>query len=174
MISRMIKSYWEKQEGTAAMEAVMLFPILVTLLIGVYDLGNGIILSQKTITATQIAADLIARDSTIDSNGVENAIDAARLAYEPYSLNEFGIDIASVEFDNNRIPQILWRETRDMPPNQEAITNVNGIGDQGDGMVIVTVRYTYVPFFTRYFINNFDMQEVAYARGRRSPTVEWE
>lgn len=174
MIKRAITSFFKNESGTAAMEAVMLFPILVTLLIGVYDLGNGIILSQKTITATQIAADLVARDTTIDMNGVQTAMDAARLAYEPYNLNQFGIDIASIEFDNNRMPQILWRETRDMPPNQEAITNVNGIGDDGEGMVIVTVRYTYEPFFTRYFINNFNMQEVAYARGRRSPTVEWE
>ena len=152
----------------------MLFPPLLLLLMGVYDLGNGIILSQKTITATQIAADLVARDSTIDITRLNDSIEAARLAYEPYSLNEFGIDIASVEFDSNRMPQILWRETRDMPPNSDAITNVNGIGDEGEGMVIVTVRYTYTPFFAHYFTSDLDMQEVAYARGRRSPTVEWE
>ena len=169
-----IKRFWSREDGTAAMEAVMLFPPLLLLMMGVYDLGNGIILSQKTITATQIAADLIARDSTINSAGLEDSIQASRLAYEPYSLNEFGIDVASIEFDNNRMPQILWRETRDMPPNAQAITNVNGIGDEGEGMVIVTVRYTYTPFFSRYFIEDLDMQEVAYARGRRSPTVEWE
>lgn len=152
----------------------MLFPPLVLIMMGVYDLGNGIILSQKTITATQITADLVARDSTINLSELNNAIDAARLAYEPYSLNEFGIDVVSVEFDNNRMPQILWRETRDMPPNDDAITNVNNVGDVNDGMVIVTVQYTYTPFFAHYFLNDFNMQEVAYARGRRSPTVEWE
>ncbi len=169
-----IRNFLKREDGTAAMEAVMLFPPLLFLMMGVYDLGNGIILSQKTITATQIAADLIARDSAVNSAKLEDTIQAARLAYEPYPLNEFGIDIASVEFDQNRLPEILWRETRDMPPNAEAITNVNGIGDQGEGMVIVTVRYTYTPFFSRYFIDDLDMQEVAYARGRRSPTVEWE
>lgn len=169
-----IRNFLKREDGTAAMEAVMLFPPLLFLMMGVYDLGNGIVLSQKTITATQIAADLIARDSTVNSAKLEDTIQAARLAYEPYPLNEFGIDIASVEFDQNRLPEILWRETRDMPPNTQAITNVNGIGDQGEGMVIVTVRYTYTPFFSRYFIDDLDMQEVAYARGRRSPTVEWE
>jgi Flp pilus assembly protein TadG len=171
---KFIRNFFIQDNGTAAMEAVMLFPPLLFLMMGVYDLGNGIILSQKTITATQITADLISRDSTINSAGLEDSIQAARLAYEPFSLNEFGIDIASVEFDSNRVPQILWRETRDMPPNSDAITNVNGIGDEGEGMVIVTVRYTYTPFFARYFIDDLDMQEVAYARGRRSPTVEWE
>ena len=156
------------------MEAVMLFPPLLLLLMGVYDLGNGIILSQKTITATQIAADLVARDSTINASRLEDTISAARLAYEPYSLNEFGIDVVSVEFDEDRIPQILWRETRDMLPNNQAITNVNGIGTEGEGMVIVTVQYTYTPFFAHYFVDDLDMQEVAYARGRRSPTVEWQ
>lgn len=169
-----LRCYWRREDGTAAMEAVMLFPPLLLLLMGVYDLGNGIILSQKTITATQIAADLVARDSTINASRLDDSIQAARLAYEPYSLNEFGIDVVSVEFDQDRNPQILWRETRDMPPNNEAITNVNGIGDEGEGMVIVTVQYTYTPLFAHYFTSDLDMQEVAYARGRRSPTVEWQ
>jgi Flp pilus assembly protein TadG len=165
------QNFWSKQEGTAAMEAAMLFPILITLLMGVYDLGNGIILSQKTITATQIAADLLARDQSVNNNELDNSIEAARLAFQPYRLNEFGIDIVSIRFDQNRMPQILWRETRDMPANNEAVTNTNGIGDMGEGMMIVTVRYTYKPYFVKFFTSDIEMQEVAYSRGRRSPTV---
>ena len=170
-MKHLIQNFWNRQDGTAAMEAVMLFPILITLLMGVYDLGNGIILSQKTITATQIAADLLARDQSVNNSELENSIEAARLAFEPYRLNEFGIDIVSIRFDQNRMPQILWRETRDMPANNEAVTNTNGIGDNGEGMVIVTVRYTYQPYFVKFFTSAIDMQEVAYSRGRRSPTV---
>lgn len=171
---RWILNFIRNENGTAAMEAAMVFPPLVVLMMGIYDLGNGIILSQKTITATQIAADLITRNKTISTTKIDSAIDAAELAYEPFKRNGFGIDIASIEFDNNRMPQILWRETRDMPENQDAISNVNNVGQAGEGMVIVTVRYTYTPFFAHYFIDDLNMQEVAYARGRRSPTVTLE
>ena len=169
-----LKSWSRDEDGTALVEAVMLIPPMLTLLMGVYDLGNGIVLGQKTITASQIAGDLVARNRTIDSAEVEQVIDAAQLAFEPYGLQDFGIDIASVRFDRDQEPVVLWRVTRDMAPNTEAVESVSGLAPENEGMIIVTVRYSYLPFFSQLFIGGLDFQEVAFTRGRRSPTVTWE
>ncbi len=168
-----LKNWLHLEDGVAAIEAAMLFPPMVALLLGVYDMGTGIILNGRTITASQITADLISRDKTVDMADVNDCIEAAKLAYEPFSLNNFGIDIVSVEFDSLRRPKILWRETRFMDPNNNAVDNVNGVGDPGEGMIIVSVKYTYTPLFSHYFTSDIDMMEIAYARGRRSPTVTW-
>ena len=46
---------WANEEhGVAAIETVMLFPILISLLLGCYDIGRGINVNQKTIAAAQI------------------------------------------------------------------------------------------------------------------------
>ncbi|PZP55917.1 MAG: hypothetical protein DI586_05345 [Micavibrio aeruginosavorus] len=169
-----VKMWWKNEEGLAAIEAAMLFPVMMTLMLGSYDLGTGIVLNGRTITATQVAADLISRDKTVNQADVNDIIMAAQLAYEPFGLRDFGIDIVSVEFDSQRRPQVLWRETRDMSANNNALENIQGMGDQGDGMIIVTVEYTYKPLFAKYFTGEMKMVETAYSRGRRSPTVEWE
>lgn len=169
-----LRKWSVEEDGTALVEAVMLIPPMLTLLMGVYDLGNGIVLGEKTITSSQIAADLTARNRTVNSAEVEQIIDAARLAFEPYILNEFGIDIASITFDAAQRPVVLWRVTRDMLPNTEAVNSVNGMAPAGEGMVIVTVKYSYKPFFAQLFMKDLDFQEVAFTRGRRSPTVTWE
>lgn len=173
-IAHAVKGWARDEEATAVAEAAMLFPPMLTLLMGVFDLGNGIVLAQKTITASQIAADLAARDRTVDAAEVEQIIEAARLAFEPYVLNQFGIDIASVRFDENQDPEVLWRETRDMAPNTGSIESLAGLSAEGEGMIVVTVRYAYTPFFSSLFIDDFNFQEVAFTRGRRSPTVTWE
>ncbi len=169
-----IKSWYYNQEGVAALEAAMLFPPMLSLLFGTFDLGNGIVLSQKTITASQVAADLVSRNRTVDSASIEDIIHGAQLAYEPYSLNGFGIDIVSVTFDAYKNPVVLWRRTESMPPNTEAVSSVAGLADEGEGMIIVSVQYTYTPEFSKYFMGDIDFKEVAYSRGRRSATVEWE
>ncbi len=169
-----LKNWLRLEDGVAAIEGAMLFPPMVALLLGVYDIGTGIILNERTVTASQICADLITRDKTVNMGDVNEAIMGARLAYEPYGLNGFGIDVVSVTFDAQRRPQVLWRETRGMNANNNALDNVSGIGAPGEGMVIVTVQYTYEPLFGRYFTEPFKMIEIAYARGRRSPTVKWE
>ncbi|MGB1077421.1 MAG: TadE/TadG family type IV pilus assembly protein [Bdellovibrionales bacterium] len=169
----LIKRWHKEEDATALMEAVMILPILVTLLMGMFDLGFGIALNQKTITASQIASDLISRNKSVEMTDVENIIDASELTFEPYNLNGFGIDIVSIEFDENSDPQILWRETRDMSPNDTAVNSTIGLGAEGEGMVIVTVRYSYNPYFTGLFTDSFNLEEVAFSRGRRSPTVTW-
>lgn len=169
-----IKSWWMEEDGVAAIEAALLFPVLVTLLAGVYDLGTGIILKGRTVTASQIAADLISRNKTANSTSVNDIIAASKLAYDPFGLNGFGIDIASVEFDSRKNAKVLWRQTQAMSPNNTAVTSLNGVGAEGEGMIVVTVQYTYKPLFAHYFTKNFYMSEVAFARGRRSKTVTWE
>ena len=168
-----LKTWWRHEDGVAAIEAALLFPVMGGLMMGTYDLGTAIVLNSRTVTASQVTADLISRDKTVTMADVNDAIVAAQLVYEPYPLRDFGIDVVSVKFDAQRRAQVLWRETRDMPPNNNAVENVNGIGDPGEGMVIVTVEYMYKPFFAKYFTDEIPMTEIAYARGRRSPTVEW-
>lgn len=171
MMLTFIRNYWQDERGTALMEAALLIPSMMALLMGVFDVGNGIILNQRTITASQVAADLVSRDFTVTSAQIDEAVEASSLTFEPYETNAFAIDIVSTEFDDDGEPIILWRETRNMPPNDEAVDSIAGMGDEGDGMLIVTVRYSYVPFFGQMFLSDFDMQEVAFTRGRRSPTV---
>lgn len=173
MLLRAIRSWWKNEEGVAAIEAALLFPLMVLLMAGVYDVGQAIVLSGRTVTASQVVADLISRNKTVNLTQVNDNIKAAELVFQPHALNNFGIDIASVQFDNNRRPIVLWRQTRSMSPNNNAVESLNGVGTPGDGMVVVTVKYNYTPVFTKYFPYDFSMTEVAYARGRRSPTITW-
>lgn len=169
-----IRKWVEDDKATAMVEAAFLLPPMMTLLMGVYDLGNGIAIGQKTISASQIAADLVARDRTMNSAQVENIIDAAELAFNPYSLTDFGIDIVSVTFNASQQPVVLWRQTRNMTPNSAAVASVSGLAPQGEGMIIVTVVYDYRPYFSKPVVGEIGFEEVAFTRGRRSPTVTWE
>lgn len=174
MITHLFKRWIGEDDGVAVMEAAMLFPVILVLLMGAYDIGNGIGLAQKSITSAQIAADLVSRNRTMNTQNLEDLIDGAKLAFEPYTTDQFGIDIVSIAFDQKKNPVILWRETRDMLPNNTAVASVAGLAPEGEGMIIVTVKYAYTPMFSKFFTDDIDFSEVAFARGRRSPTVVWE
>lgn len=155
------------------MEAALLIPVMMTLLMGAVDIGTGIVLSQRTVTASQTGADLTARNIEVTGAEMDEIVDGARLAFEPYQTgNLFGIDIVSVEFDAGGNPDVVCRETRNMQPNDNAIESVTGLGSEGEGMVIVTVEYVYEPYFSQVFIPEFTLREVAFTRGRRSSVVE--
>ncbi|MGZ9107391.1 MAG: TadE/TadG family type IV pilus assembly protein [Micavibrio sp.] len=154
------------------METAMLFPILLVMLFGVYDVGHAITANHKMITATQVAADLITRGQSVSDSDINQAIEAAGLAMQPYeSSAAMGIDIVSVRYDEDDEPVQVWRETRNMTEDLYAIGKSVGLGTEGEGAVIVTIIYDYVPTFGSIVINAFRMKETAFARGRRVPVI---
>jgi Flp pilus assembly protein TadG len=167
----MMVRYVVEERGNAAIETVVLFPLLASLLIGSYDLGLGILINQKTIGASQIIGDLVARNRAITMDGLTDMIKAGELAFEPYSTASFGYDIASIQFDSDGKPIVLWRVTNNMEPNDTAIDSTEGLGPAGEGVVVVTTAYEYDPYFSHFVVPAIDMQEVAFLKGRKSGTV---
>lgn len=166
---------WANEEhGVAAIETVMLFPILISLLLGCYDIGRGINVNQKTIAAAQIIGDLIARDRSVTFSSLQEIITAGRLAFDPYPSDTFGYDIVSVQFDEDGDPVVLWRVTQNAPENDTAVESSTALGGPGEGVVIVTAVYNYRPYFVNFVVDEINMQEVAFLRGRRSATVACE
>lgn len=157
--------------ATALMETVVLFPVLISMLMGCFDLGQGIVINQKTIGAAQIMGDLIARNRSVDRNMIQDVVAAGRLALEPSSTVPFGYDIVSVQFNASGAPVVLWRVTENMQPNDEAVDSTQGLGALGEGVVVVTASYNYVPNFSKFIVDDIQMREVSFLRGRRSAVV---
>lgn len=166
-----IRKWLEDAAGTAIAEFALIFPLMMTMLLGVFELGNAIAVNQRTIAASQIVADLIARNITVDDAMIDEAIRAAELAIAPYETTDFGIDIISVQYDENDEPQEVWRETRNMVGSEADADRAIGLGVEGDGALVVITQYIYRPFFGGMVIDEFTMREAAFARGRRTAVV---
>ncbi|GJL85045.1 MAG: hypothetical protein DHS20C02_08200 [Micavibrio sp.] len=168
-------SSWSKREdGMAAVEAALIFPILMTLLLGTFDMGNAILTNQKAIRASQVTADLVTRTPTISMDGIDEAINAGELSFTPFPSDTFGVDIVSIRFDDDAVPEIIWRETRNMSPNPDVLDDVASLAEAGNGVVVVSVQYLFEPLFAGFVVEQIPMQEIAFARGRRSATVNLE
>jgi len=170
----LIKRWMCEREALAATEAAMIFPIMLAIFVGVFDVGNGILANQKTVRASQVVADLIARNNVVSDNDVAEAIEAGRLAFEPMNSSAYGVDVISMRFDEMGVPEIVWRETVNMTPIADPIGSVAMLQTPNEGVVMVAVEFEYEPIFARHIISTFDMQEIAFSRGRRSPVVSRE
>ncbi|MCB9983496.1 MAG: pilus assembly protein [Rhodospirillales bacterium] len=174
MIVKLFKDWFKSEDGVAAVEAALVFPIMLVLLLGMFDLGNGILANQKTIRASQVAADLIARSSVVDMEMIYDAIDASELALDPFDTTSYGIDVVSLRFDDDANPVIEWRETRNMTPLADVETRVADLAQAGEGVLVVAVNYDFEPLFGGFVIHDIAMQEIAFARGRQGAVIERE
>ncbi len=168
---KLFRNYIRDEKGLSFIETAVLFPVLLTMMMAVYDLGQGVVVNQKTVSASQIIADLITRQEVVDTETVTDIVNAGELAFAPYSAVPFGYDIASIEFDEESDPIILWRITENMSQSDAAIDSTEGLGEEGEGVVVVSVQYSYEPYFSNFVVDSFNMTERAFLRGRKSATV---
>ncbi len=167
-IAALSRRFLRQDSGVAAVEAVLLFPLLLIIMCGSFDIGVALLVNQKLITSAQTVADLLAREDEVTDNELNEAIAAGRLALMPYPTAGYGVDVVGIEFTGaSATPGVAWRDTIDMEPNDEVLEAANGLGTRDEGVLGVTVRYTHSPYFSNVFTGDFNMQEVAYARGRR-------
>lgn len=168
---KVFKAWKDEEEAMAAVEAAMIFPIMLSMLLAIYDLGNGVLANQKTVRASQVVADLITRQGIVSDDDIIEAIEAGRLAFEPLDSSSYGIDIASVRFDEAATPEILWRETVNMTALPDVFSSVAALQAENEGVVMVSVRYVYEPLFAAFITSDIEMGEVAFSRGRNSPAI---
>ena len=169
MMLQSLRNWWKEDKAVIAIEVGILMPTMLTLLLGIIDIGTGVYVSQKLIDADQMIADLLSRNATVSAAvDLPNAIIAGQLTLAPYDTTTFGVDIASIQFINTPVnPQIQWRHTVNMTPNPDVPNNAINLGNDQDGVIVVTTVYTYVPFFVGGLTAlSYQMQEIAVARGR--------
>ena len=160
---------WRKDESaTATVEAGFLFPLLMVILCGTIDTGVGLITNMKVTNATQTVSDLLTRDVQVTPGMINDAIIAAQMALMPYDTTSFGVDVVGIQFvGTSETPTVRWRRTQNMAANVDVLTRAEGLGDQNEGIIAVTVRYEYNPLFTSYFAGTYVMVEESYARPRK-------
>lgn len=168
-----ISRFWIEEKAVAAVETALLFPILISMLMAVYDLGQGVVVNQKTISASQIVGDLVARNEFVDQATIDDIAIAGRMALDPYAGDgsNYGYDVVSVQFDEDDDPEVLWRVTDNMAIDADIVDRAEDLGTNGEGVLIVSVVFQYTPFFTNFIVDQIDMTEVAFLRGRKSSII---
>lgn len=168
-----IKRWFFEEDAVAAVEAGLIFPLMITLLAGVYDTGTALNINQKVVNASFMMADILTRDQDIDDTEFNEAALAARFAIEPYDTVTFGYDVAGIQFVGaGAVPTVQWRETFNMDSNADVTVTSVGLGSENEGVVAATVQYTYSPFFFGIIMmGDLEMKEAFYARGRESAYV---
>ena len=170
-----IKNYIYLTNGVAAMESAFIFPVLIILMLGIIDIGQATLINTKVITASQMASDLLTRENQLSSSDISEAQAAARAALEPYNANgQFGIDIVGILYDEESAPEVDWRVTSNMTASENIASRAGGLGQENDGVIIVTVEYRYTPRFSSFVTGQRIITETAFARGRDSAYVGYE
>lgn len=164
-----LKRYKDDTSGMAAAEFIIIFPLMFTMILGIWNVGNGLWAGQKVIKATHLIADLLARETEVDNDELAQAFEAGRVAMEPFPTNTFSVEVYSVSFDDDGAATVEWDEVYNTVTNDEFVDYVEDLGT--DGSLVVRVNYGYNADFTGFVVPTINMSETVYVKGRQVDVV---
>ena len=130
-------------------------------------------LDRKVVSATQTVADLVTQRSEVSDAQLNDILTAADLIFEPYPVAAESVGIVSVRYDpDTGTPAVDWTKSKNGGSVPDALTVAQGLGQPGEGVVVVRVTYNYTPVFFDFVMSATTIEETAVLRPRRSSYVE--
>lgn len=173
--------------GTAAVEFALLFPVMLTLFLGSYELENYLMAYLKVTAAAETAADLVAQTNITGGSGGNGVLQSADftsfvnatadlLTPLPTGTNNSAVKVAfaSVTYKTGA-PLIDWHVeangataiTTGNLPNGVSLTNLgNTPTNPNDSVIVAQVTYTYNSPLTYVLKSSYTISEASFNRPR--------
>jgi Flp pilus assembly protein TadG len=175
------------RDGTAAVEFALLFPIMLTLFIGTYEVENVLLADLKLTAAAETAADLVAQTTITGGSAGTGVLQSqdfttfASAAADVLTPLPTGADNSLVKIAFTLVtystgtPVIDWHVEENNAtaislaniPNNETLTNLgNAAVNSPDSVIIVQVQYTYTSPISYVLSSSYTLSESAFNRPR--------
>ncbi|MCA3556240.1 TadE/TadG family type IV pilus assembly protein [Aestuariivirga sp.] len=114
--ARRIRTRPRGNRGVAAIEFIIIFPILLLLFIGAINITQFMTVNQKVKAAAELAADLITRNKdTIQTADIDDYFTAVELSLRPIDFSKVRVDVYNFYRKNNTDDTATERWRRSSP-----------------------------------------------------------
>nr|WP_277924505.1 TadE/TadG family type IV pilus assembly protein [Sphingomonas sp. CROZ-RG-20F-R02-07] len=161
--------------GLALIEFAIVLPILLTLYLGGFQLGDGIACSRKITIATRAIADLIAQNQSgsTTASEVDSNLSAATQVLAPYAASNAVIRITEVGTDYNLKTTVQWsRAANGAAYKPGAVATIPlAMRIPGTYFLFAETSYAYTPSVNFGFVNAMNLSDSLYMLPRNSNSI---
>ena len=153
-LKKLSTNFKTDKRGVAAIEMAFIFPIMVTLFIGMIDLSNGLSASRKVTITANTVGDLVTQELGSTTKAALDGIFTASLeTMKPFSIDKVKLEIYSFRPDGDGNPELSWSHSKTLgtgsssaPACGAAPTVTADMADlmlQGNDLIIARACYNF-------------------------------
>jgi Flp pilus assembly pilin Flp len=155
-MKRWLRNLWRNERGVAAIEAALMFPVLMTLFIGCTEVTFKIWSTQKAEKLAVTLSDVVAQGQTVSKEDMEYMVEAADDIMDPFNFGTDGvIYISSVYVAQGQTDaKVNWQCK--MPGSFEVSSKIGVVGTNAalpeeltlaerDNVIVAEIFYKYKP-----------------------------
>ncbi len=171
-----LASFCRRKDGVVSIEAALLFPLMILLLLGTIDVTHAISLKRKVAVAASAVVDLTTQESTTVTAGeLDDFIRAADAIMAPFSSADTKVDLVNFRRSGSNVTQ-EWSYSRGgcggAPPNLTGAT-LNALTQEDNDIIVARVCLTFQPL-VGYIVGSggWEVEESVAQRPRNGLTLD--
>lgn len=96
------------RKGVGAIEFAIVFPVLVMLYLGAFEITIGLSVSKRTTRAAGSIADIITQQQSVTKSSLTDIAKAAPAIFAPYDGSGLSLKVTAIQIDGSANPTVLW------------------------------------------------------------------
>ncbi|PDV87352.1 hypothetical protein CO652_17050 [Rhizobium sp. H4] len=102
-----------ERKGAGAIEFAILFPVLVMLYIGAFEITIGLSVSKRATRASGSIADLVTQQQSVTKSTLAEMRSVATATFVPYNSTSLTLKITGITVDASANAKVLWSWAQD-------------------------------------------------------------
>lgn len=167
--------FYKNNDGIAALEFALLAPLMIIMLLGAFEMGRFIHLTQKAEKLSFTVADVVAQAETIQTTDLQNLLSASGQMMSPYPFSTQGKVIISSVVQGAVTPAVRWQYCGG--GSYAATSNIGAVNGNatlpsgftlatGEDIVVAEVIYNFQPVLGNKIIGPQVIRKTAYFKPR--------
>ena len=159
--------------GMAAIEMAFIFPVMITMLIGLVDVTDGLSANRKVTITANTLGDLISQEpGTTTKANIDGIFAGAMQTMVPYDGSALGLEIFNYRKDGDDAPQLNWehRSGTNCGAAPAISDDMSDLMTQSNDLIISRTCYNFSYILGNLFHGNtsFPMVDEMTLRPRKS------
>ena len=159
------------EDGVALIEFALVFPLLISLFLGMVEFSEAFAVSRKLSNAAATVSDLVAQMPSVTTNDLNDIAQVAETLMAPYGANNLGLVITSVEANaDNTATTAGWSYVHGTGASARtggsAVTLPTGLTEPNASVILAETTYQFRPTIGLYLTGVITLRGQAYFRPR--------
>ncbi len=172
----LLRRFRRDRRGVALVEFALIFPMLVALYFGGFEVCNMSATYRKMTDTTVELANITAQYSTLTASDVATVFAATSQIMAPYSTASLQIVLSEVTTDASNNATVTWSRGYNGASALgagSAITLPSGLASPSTSYILVQTVYNYTPTVGSAFLGTVPMSSSIYIIPRNSPSIPY-
>lgn len=112
-LHRLAKRFIGDRQGVGAIEFAILFPILVMLYIGAFEITIGLSISKRASRAAGTITDIVTQQKSVTKSWLADMPSVANAVFVPYGSTDLTVKVTGIALDGTATPKVAWSWAQD-------------------------------------------------------------